>query len=120
MKIDNIKNVIKFLEVSETYDQSNWAHDCGTPACIFGHAAALNQNVETFDWDIIDFGYIQASGTDYMGFTDRFDIVESLSRPYPLRDENAYHHPTNKQAIEVLNHLIETGEVDWGIISHGC
>ena len=101
------------LRKSDTYDQNEWMHKCGTPACIFGHAAALNDKVDVFDLDIVDEEYIQASGADYMGIANEFRIVESLSNPRPLRRMGIRRDPINREAIKVLEILIETGKVNW-------
>ena len=41
MNKERMLELADFIEKSETFDQSRIRHECGTPACIAGHAAVL-------------------------------------------------------------------------------
>lgn len=38
MNIQEIDKTIERIRASETFDMSNYEHECGAPACIAGHA----------------------------------------------------------------------------------
>lgn len=40
MNIQRMRELADVIEKSETYDQTIYVNDCGTPACIAGHAVA--------------------------------------------------------------------------------
>ena len=112
MKVENIQKVMESLKISETYDQMDWKHDCGTPACIFGHAAALAKN--TNDLSELSHAEIEDIGREYMGIDPVMSLDLCKSSPYGrCIDLDPVQEPTTKQAIAVLDHLIHKGEVDW-------
>lgn len=90
---------------SEWPDQGG--HDCGTVACIAGHAALLN-------------GYrprgktrsnnkVQEHADEFLGISLR--TARQLYNFNPLGSAD----PTAKQAALVLFNLAETGKVDWEV-----
>ena len=122
MNIDNIRKTIESLKASTTYDQADYNHPCGTPACIAGHA-------------VVDAGYIFSSKTgivinkngdkvlldkvalDWFGFSDPY--LFDITRPGPLGKDSQgeYIHVPKEYAIAMLEKLIRTGVVDWNAIN---
>ena len=112
MKVENIQKVMMSLEISDTYDQKDWKHDCGTPACIYGHATALAIN--TNDLSHLSNAEIEDIGRQYMGLDALTSLDLTRSFPYGQSiDLDPIQEPTNRQAIQVLDHLIHKGKVDW-------
>ena len=119
MNKNNVLKLAKVVEKSTTYDQRLYAHVCGTPACIAGHAALLaepdGQLVAPtercgahFKFSDGEIGYISETAQTWLGL-EEWPAAE-LFDPHPLgEDEDA----TSAQAGQVLRHLAETGEVDW-------
>lgn len=82
-------------------------HDCGTAACMVGWTNALLSPLYTSNAGdvagarvLLDLSYDQANKL-FHPWEDR------SPRPIPWIDI------TNEQAVKVLDHLLETGEVDW-------
>ncbi|MGH6957858.1 MAG: hypothetical protein ACREEW_14425 [Caulobacteraceae bacterium] len=78
-------------------------HDCGTVACIAGHAAVLANPRESF----YDIG-IYSEARDWLGLNNfqAFDLFE----PGEVDDYGAV---TPQMAADVIDNLIDTGEVQW-------
>ena len=108
----NIENVLKLAEHMESlkpeeYDQRYISHprpECGTPACIAGHAAWLAGR-----WRDPEEPNVLFVARDWLGIT----TVETSSlfhqKPYGEGDWL----PKPKDAAWTLRHLAETGEVVW-------
>lgn len=114
-KFTLLRNTI--LESSNHFDMDVWfkgrdiedlrEHKCGTAACIGGWAAAL---------------FFPALSPYHVGTQEiaiELDIPYSRARALfypPLPDRNGEPCPYNataEQAVRVMDHLAETGEVDW-------
>ena len=114
MNIDNIRKTIESLRASTTYDQTEYNDDCGTPACIAGHAVIdagliLKTNLG-YCYDVEGVVYdIEEAAATWLGLKD--ECVVDLFYMYPLGGKTV----TKEDAIKVLENLIETGEVDWSI-----
>ena len=95
-----LANYIEQLEPKE-YDQSCFVHDCGTPACIAGHAIDLagQWSYNAAVWDAVE----------WLGLDN--DQGHALFDPIPLSPDDK--DPTTQDAAATLRHLAETGEVDW-------
>ena len=50
MNLDHLRKLRASIEASDTYDQSQWHHDCGSPACLGGHAAVLSGLLTRIIW----------------------------------------------------------------------
>ena len=116
MHVDNIRKTIESLKASTTYDQQIYQKPCGTPGCIAGHA-------------VIDAGFFLCP-EDEDCFNEEgssYEIEYTASKWFGLEEDEAYKlfsmHPmikygkmaTKEDAIAVLENLIETGKVDWGV-----
>lgn len=85
-------------------------HACGTVACIAGHALALFAPMTEITGWMVDAG-AEALEIDDEEVTDALFTPEGLEMGNGV---NAY-KATNLQAARVLDHLAETGEVDWSV-----
>ena len=100
------------LDALSTATLYQMQHNCGTAACIGGWAETL---------------FVAKEPTDFIGAgSDTLTIealgitaeqAEELFFPhYQLSEaglDASYSQLTQRQAVEVLDHLIETGQVDW-------
>ena len=122
MNIDNIRKTIESLKASTTYDQTDYNHICGTPACIAGHA-------------IVDAGYIFSSPSgiiinqngdkaqlnkvisEWFGLSDAYLFDITRAAPLGRDNQGEYIHVPKEYAIAMLEKLIRTGVVDWDAIN---
>ena len=122
MNKNNVLKLAGVVEKSTTYDQTIYAHTCGTPACIAGHAALLAAPhgkfvvTETRSWPRFkfpsggDIWYVSDVAQVWLNLNDWW--ADQLFQPIPLGKAKKV---TPAQAGKVLRHLAETGEVDWGV-----
>lgn len=125
MNVENFRLLIDTLKVSDAYDQSMFSHDCGTPACIAGHAAAL-AGFDMYHEDENHFVDIN-DGECYLDGV-RYDVEEvaaewlEIDHPDDIQGmfySRCYPTTTKEEAIAMLEKYIETEEVDWGAIYTG-
>lgn len=89
---------------AQLVDQFQLKHDCGTCGCIGGWAQALlSKKGEPEEFE----------PRDLLGLTS--DEAEELFYPR-LPNDRLWNSVTIPEAVKVLDHLIETGKVDWSII----
>ena len=96
-------------EVGEKYDQSVWLHLCGSPACVAGFAVAASEGVKvavSYEESVKD------RAQRFLGLTDEeademfgFSIYKGYGDPD--------WKPAREDALRMLDHAIETGEVEW-------
>jgi hypothetical protein len=79
----------------EQFDMTHW---CGTACCIAGWTAKL------FD---VDPGMNQAGAVLGLGGVPASDLFLGFGSPTPLTSLQ------QSDAVAVLDHLLQTGEVDW-------
>lgn len=114
--IEMIKNEAYYFNMSDwclneievaRYDARYPDNICGTPACIGGWAQAIRkqEQIESGEVRTVDFG---TDADDWLGLTE--DETEALF--YPETDAE-WKDITREQAIAHLEHIIETGEVNW-------
>ena len=130
---ENIRKLATVVENSETYDQRfiKWgdislearahllgeavagsAHPCGTPACIAGHAIAMQADDDMQDdLDKLVVSWLDLAA-DWFGFRHK-GYAMNLFDAYPLVIDGIEYSPTPEIAAETLRHLADTGEVDW-------
>jgi hypothetical protein len=98
---------------------------CGTTACIAGHVLALFTPNEFMSNDPATtaaelLGLSEEAGNDlFLPWSNRHvpvDYPGELTRR-DLPNGTGRADVTTSQAVQVLDHLIETGEVDWRVIS---
>ena len=109
--LDNVELLAQDLERSKTFDISTYAHDCGTPACIAGHAVVR--------WPEI-------ADPEYRGFRQPVPCFERFAAKLDVdkgalcdiclwwdkENVGAIHaeNITNKMAAAALRRLRDTGE----------
>ena len=124
MNTENLITLRNHLQTSTTYDQREWFHDCGTPACVAGHAAALALGANNFyDWSAKEEDHltlvqrIQIEAEDWLELEEREADVMFDSHPYykfPLvTGEPIPRKATKEDAIRMLNWAIDNDEVKW-------
>lgn len=115
MNVERINALADMIEVmphttvsaEEGFSMANWSHDCGTPACIAGWAAYLAKGPG-----------VLINHSCYDVAADFLDInvclADELFEPR-LGDVDLWDEIEPKHAAEVLRHLAQTGNVDWGL-----
>ena len=121
MNIDNLKLLRDTIANSQAFDMGDWphidksdaeyiagGHYCGTPVCIGGHGEALirvsGERPDDSSISVKDVGgWLGLSGKKFNALF------------FPRREDAGIDmlDITQAQAIRCLDHLIETGEVDW-------
>lgn len=125
------------FDLSRYYFNTHIGHDCETPACIAGHAnflfadaderryayartlarKKLGLNTDQANWlfePAIEHYYLELEGIEDVIIESDHDIPEPmlvLERVSTIRDE--IYKATPKQAAEVLQRFLDTGEVNW-------
>ena len=101
------------LRGTDTYDQVKYFHDCGTPACIAGHAHALfvGEQFPIFDEDDALENIVSTLGIDT-------PEAQALFRAHPYRHGGPEwgieeYVPTKHDAIAAIQSLLDTGKVTW-------
>ena len=97
---------------ADRFRQDQWRHTCGTPACIAGWSCALQHDkeqprqVNLNDYDGSD---IKRKAAEALGLTPR--EASDMFQPEPYGEFGE--RPTAAEAVSVLRHYVETGEVHW-------
>ena len=82
-------------------------NNCGTTACIAGHAHVLFAPMNA--WVDIDF----PQSCELLGIDDR--RAYDLFRHFYIPTKDGKREVTNLDAAKVLRNHVETGEVDWSV-----
>lgn len=111
--------------VKNQFCMVNYKFECGSPACIAGHAMHLWPVVTQSLWEILEDDEENDTGINQdivarellvrmLGVTEH--QAKEIAMPgiyeecfYP----DSYEDITPKQAVDMLNNLLETGEVKW-------
>lgn len=98
-------NMESFAPVGDLVDYSG--HNCGTSCCLAGHVL-IQAGISTSSF------LIDSVAAEYLGLSE----IQStrLFTPVSLKNLDPY-SATPEQAIKVLEHLLATGEVDWGVMA---
>ena len=124
MNVERLKQVRDVIASSpDQYDQGIFAHKCGTPACIAGWAASLSLKPgEKLTWACVATG-VQSDRVDtipnraamWLDLAPHDAVKMFDGAPLWVRkgDGYGYDEPTVQEALAMLNHAIETGEVVW-------
>ena len=125
MNVDNIKELIEVLKLSESYDQTKWltlndSESYYYPACIGGHVFWLMRKNGYVYFDEQKEKYLHINGNSIVSADVFQDILMEyleidkeqivLFHSEPFGEETP---ATKEDAIAVLENLIETGEVVW-------
>jgi hypothetical protein len=109
--LDNVELLAQDLERSETFDIGIYSHDCGTPACIAGHAVMRWPEIADPEYP----GSRQLAPC-FERFAAKLDVDEGALSDICLwwDKENVgaihAHRITNKMAAAALRRLRDTGE----------
>jgi hypothetical protein len=111
MNREKIEKLIKVLEKSETYNQATYVNECGTPACIAGHAVMMEEDDPN---DFIGGFFLAAQQILGLSLTDASLMFhETIVYDYELRK---YADITKEMAIDMLKRFLETGQVEWRLV----
>ena len=101
MNREALQKARDLLAVSSTYDQTLWRHDCRTPACVAGFIVVANSSgrlpkrrLKSKAMQLAELSVHEANRMFYA---------------FPVRPVT-----TREQALAMLDHAIEHGEVRWG------
>ena len=124
MNAENLKQVRDVIASNpDQYDQGFYTHRCGTPACIAGWAASLS--LKPGEMLIASSVATEGVGVFLNSIHNRARMWLGLSPhdagrmfnadPLVRCDGGDYYHdkPTVLEALAMLDHAIEAGEVVW-------
>ena len=125
MNVTNLQKLIDLFEGKTTikglgFDMSVYCHqdnECGTVACIAGHAMLLGRRYKTAPKDDrvndIDYGAFDYA-QEWLDLS--FSEANMLFHGETPDDEHIPMATINTEhVVKVLKHLLRTGEVDWRI-----
>ena len=110
MNVERLRKLRDVIAESKTYDQSDYFHGCGTPACLAGHAAVLAHGTKRY---LSKCGRVMATLAHYdakawLDLTS--DQSMAMFSATPMDDLLT----EKDDALAMLDRAIETGEVRWG------
>lgn len=89
------------------FNMRTYMHECGTPSCFAGHAAAMSMGTKKIrHWSFLH----RIDAANFLGLTD--SQAERLFIP-GIPGQSKHYTITNKQGAALLRHLAETGRVSW-------
>ena len=119
MNIENLKKVRDAVANSRAFRMCSWAsehrdddfiggHYCGSSACIAGHAGALMFRERAY-------GSTPISTYKTVCAWLELDELQANSLFFPVIELDGFNMTQifKDHAVRCLDHLIETGEVDW-------
>ena len=102
------------------YDQGGYLHDCGTPACIAGFAAALAEDKDeradlTYSDSVLTADDVPRVAERWLDLTIRQADQLFDGEPFGEDDPDSPDdlRPTAREAVDCLRRLADTGEVYW-------
>jgi hypothetical protein len=110
-RLTQLRDVLAALP-DERFDMSTFGpessqllHNCGTVACIAGWAAAI----------FAEPGITDGAAARTLNLDP--DLAHDLffADDHPLKETDGLEAITRSDAVKTLTHLIETGEVKWGL-----
>ena len=124
MNIEALKKARDCLAESKTYDQSNWTHPCGSPACVAGHIVAANgHEITKIPWGRVDVRCYVIMGGDARPIDVAAAVIAGLEigqagqmfsgNPYVTSCAEVQTPVTKEEALSMLDHAIEHDEVKW-------
>ena len=130
MNVKALKNTRDAIAASHTYCQVQYMNECGTPACVAGHAVVANEH--TLFFGINEDGKdeihingkdesVSAFAQDILGLTT--DEAMHMFQGYPMQwasresrmtlCDSKYMGATKEQAIAMLEYAMEHHKVLW-------
>ena len=107
MNVENLRKLRAAIAKSETYNQMEIFHGCGTPACLAGHAILLMHGHDISEYFREWGGLALMSAEAWLGLTPRQSA--EMFTPHPLGDRTV----TKEDALDMLDRAISTGKVLW-------
>lgn len=101
-------NMATFRDIARDAEPDNYGAGCGTVACIAGWAEAVRLGTGVF----VNDGLTDERSADYLELTSEQSGPLFFGYGMSWSEFTAI---TPKQAVAVLRHLAETGEVDWTV-----
>jgi hypothetical protein len=108
MNLPNLATLITTVESSieaVTFDMDNFLHPCGSPACIIGHAAAL-ENGGPLSWPHLT---MLKKAARYLGIT--LPEAKEIGVGWIGDADNEVYHVSSERAIEYLKATQEAERV---------
>ena len=123
MNVEALKKARDCLAKSTTYDQAIWAHqECGSPACVAGHIVVANgcriERLNVHNLGARFFAVSDDKATEIelaaasIADLDDLEMADMFDGNVYCYDENNI-SPTKGEALAMLDHAIEHGEVRW-------
>jgi hypothetical protein len=117
VNVAEILRVADLVEKSATFSMADIHHNCGTPACIYGHLVEMHQH--KIDREVSGFAPSKAweRGCEILGIAH--DLGCELFEPRQCAVAHWMAEPrtssfiTNAHAAACLRNLAATGVVDW-------
>ena len=110
MNKDNIRTLINVLKQSNTFDMSDYRHDCGSPACIAGHVQSIEAKKLVLHYEKLVQNFLGVSKEQTHLIVNPIFKYANYSAPKNPSDKG---YITKGHAIRMLERLLETGKVDW-------
>jgi hypothetical protein len=112
---DHAKSFGIGFDITTYFGTGDRAHECGTVACIAGHAYLMKLKEEGVHSKMLkvqaaaDECFIPEKAQKYLGLTDEqgFDLFLGFIHKYHLAGI------TPKKAATVIRRFVETGKVEW-------
>lgn len=104
------------------FDGMYSARECGSAACLAGLSYLLRTGkpYKLAEWDarVQSSGsvYVNQSEAEWLGLTADQAVDLFVPWAHGKYEPEDFDYLKRNQAVEVLNHLMETGEIDWGLV----
>ena len=110
-EVENINKLIDHLESigDSEYDQRRHTFECGSPACIAGHAVYLAKG-KVYD---VEDCHISLIAGNWLGIHMVTKQKMFCANPMELNRYSKTDAPTTKDAVRMLKNFLETGKVVW-------
>ena len=106
MNKEAIQKTIDLMEISTTYDQKEYFHECGTPACVAGHMIVANTKGRPN-------GYQYDKAAEIGGLTDDQARDMFSAHPFGFHTNRKPIRPNKNEAIAMLKRFITIEKVVW-------
>ena len=112
-------DIANVIEKSETYDQADWANECGTPGCVAGHIVYVHGDYESAIKETDEWLTLSPNG-QALFFNQAKEILDLSSDEaramfdgWPEFSDHHCYDPTASEAADMLRRWAATGKVEW-------